>query len=127
MDSTPKSIFDFQRIIRFFTKEEVKTPLSFLFKVVPYLIAGWIVILYAPISDDLKYKLIIIISSALLFLCGIVLVFAWFRPKNLVYGESGHRAEYKIDYGSEKKVIDKEQLEALLPVHDKKQHLIESK
>jgi hypothetical protein len=32
--------FDFKKIVRFFTKEEVKTPLAFFFKVVPYLVAA---------------------------------------------------------------------------------------
>lgn len=38
----------------------------------------------------------------LILVCLIVAVFAWFRPKNLVYGETGHRAETKLSYGTEK-------------------------
>ncbi len=105
--------FDFTRIVRFFTREEVKTPLAFFFKVVPYLTGAWIAILYAPITDHLKFVLMILSSSIFLLLCIAVWLFAWFKPTHLVYGEAGHRAERKWEYGTERKSIDEIALDAL--------------
>ena len=119
--------WDFKRIIRFFTKEEVKTPLSFLFKVIPYLTALWVAILYAPIPDDLKYTLVEFSAYVFLGLCFVVLLFAWFKPRNLVYGEAGHRAERKLEYGTEEKTIDKADLDLLPPTSDPSKPLIELK
>ena len=95
-------------------REEVKTPLAFFFKVVPYLIAAWIAILYAPVSDALKRGFFYSSAAILGVLFLMVWIFAWFRPKHLVYGESGHRAETKLEFGTEHRVIDEETL-ALLP------------
>ena len=113
-----------RRFIRFFTREEVKTPLSFLFKIVPYLIAALFIILYAPITDELKERLVKLTFSGLLGLCGIVLLFGWFRPKNLVYGETGHRAEHRMDLGTEKKTIGHGELEELEPTQNKEPVLL---
>jgi hypothetical protein len=90
----------FTKVLRFLKKDEVKTPLSFLFKIVPYLILLLPVILYAPISDDLKVFFVKLTFLSLIGLAAIVLVFGWFRPKNLVYDETGHRAEYKMEVGT---------------------------
>jgi hypothetical protein len=113
--------WDFKRIIRFFTKEEVKTPLAFLFKAIAYLTAAWIAILYSPVSDELKYTLIKFSAFIFLVLCFAVLLFAWFNPRNLVYGEAGHRAEHKLEFGTEKKTVTEEQLKDLVPVQNKNQ------
>jgi len=40
-----------------------------------------------------------------LLLIAVVAVFAWWRPRNLVYGETGHRAESKLSYGTDKKEL----------------------
>lgn len=72
----------------------MKTPLSFLFKALAYLTASWFAILYAPIPPSMVYALMWISSSVFLFLCLVVLLFAWFKPRHLVYGEAGHRAEH---------------------------------
>ena len=109
------------RALRFITKDEVKTPLSFLFKVVPYLVVALIVVLYAPISDELKRTVLAWTFVALLGVSAIVLIFAWFRPKNLVYGETGHRAEYKIEYGTETHIATREELDLLPNEPDPKQ------
>jgi hypothetical protein len=113
--------FDFKKIIRFFTKEEVKTPLAFFFKVVPYLVGAWIAILYSPVPDKMKYALVEISSGILVGLCVLVGVMAWFRPKNLVYGESGHRAERKLEFGTEERVIDETHLDLLEKVQNPRQ------
>ncbi len=104
----------FLRALRFITKDEVKTPLAFLYKVVPYLAVVLIVVLYAPIADDLKLKVLAWIFLILIGMSAVVLLFAWFRPKHLVYGESGHRAEYKIEYGTETHISTRDEI-ALLP------------
>jgi hypothetical protein len=101
------------RVLRFITKDEVKTPLAFLFKVVPWLIAALIVVLYAPIEDALKKTVLLWTFGALLAVTALVMLFAWFRPKNLVYGETGHRAEYKIEYGTDSRVSTREELDLL--------------
>src|SRR6266699_2689390 len=115
------------RALRFFTKDEVKTPLSFLFKVVPYLVGALIVILYAPISDDLKKTLVEWAFIALLGLAGIVMLFAWSRPKNLVYGESGHRTEHKFEFGTESRGFLREEIDVFPKGTDPAQRLIEEK
>lgn len=110
MSSEPNWIL---RVLRFITKEEVKTPLSFLYKVLPYLVGALIVILYAPISDDLKLKIVGWTLLSLLGLAGVVMLFAWCRPKHLVYGETGHRAEHKIEFGSDNRPLLKSELDVM--------------
>jgi hypothetical protein len=105
--------FDFKKIIRWFSKDEVKTPLSFFFKVIPYLTASWIAILYAPISDSMKQTLFQFSAWILVGLCVLIAVFAFFRPRHLVYGEAGHRAERKIELGTETKTYSTEEFDKL--------------
>ena len=109
----------FTKLLRFFKRDEVKTPLSFLFKIVPYFVIALGVILYAPISEDRKVLLVQWVMYLFLGLSAAVLTFGWFRPKNLVYGETGHRAEYKMELGTEKKTLSPGQLEELTPVENK--------
>jgi hypothetical protein len=97
--------FDFQKILRWFVREEVKTPLAFFFKVVPYMVAAWIAILYAPINDSMKHSLFKFSALILLVLFVLVWLFAFFRPRHLVYGEAGHRAERRLELGTEKKTF----------------------
>jgi len=42
-----------------------------------------------------------------------VYVFAWIKPKNLVYGETGHRAELRLGLGTEQKEIGAGELASL--------------
>src|SRR5258708_1491722 len=121
MEVEKKSIWDhLARVVKFFGQQEVKTPLSLIFKVVPYLTASCIAVLYAPaISQDFKVELVIWISAVFVLLCVIVCIFAWFRPTHLVYGESGHRAERRMEYGTERESIQEEQLAVLRPGRDK--------
>lgn len=86
----------FTRLIKIFTREEVKTPLAFAFKIVPYMIGALVVILYAPITNQMKERFVGWTFLALLGLSMVVFVFGWFRPKNLVYGETGHRSPSRI-------------------------------
>jgi hypothetical protein len=114
-DSHP---FDFQKLLRLFTRDEVKTPLSLIFKAIAYLTAIWIALPYSPLPSDAVTSLMKFAVYGIIFICLVVLVFAWFRPRHLVYGEAGHRAERKLEYGTDKKVINAEQLADLPPVED---------
>jgi hypothetical protein len=55
----------FQKVLKWFERGEVKTPLSFFFKVLPWLTGAWGLILYSPIPVDMKMHLIKL--SALVF------------------------------------------------------------
>jgi hypothetical protein len=89
------------RVARSIFKEEVKTPLSFYFRVamlVPVVLGAILLISEAP---TFKLQILELTLGFLFFLCLLVAVFAWARPKHLVYGESGHRAELKLEYGTD--------------------------
>ncbi|HWO33779.1 MAG TPA: hypothetical protein VNO32_33705 [Candidatus Acidoferrum sp.] len=88
--------------------------MSFFFRVIPYMTAAWIAVLYAPGLDGTT-KFAVIRFSAWIF-CGmslLVAVFAFTRPKHLVYGELGHRAEHKLEFGTEKQTYTATELEEL--------------
>ncbi len=112
------------RVLRFITKDEVKTPLAFIFKVVGWLVAALIVIIYAPISEEVKVGLVKFVFFCFLALAAVVLAFAWWRPKHLVYGETGHRAEHKIEYGTETHISTRAELDLLPNVPDPNQKRI---
>jgi hypothetical protein len=115
------SQFDYRRVAKWFSKEEVKTPLSFFFKVLPWLTGAWGLILYAPIPSDLKIYLVKL--SAVIFGGMFVFVgtFAWFKPHNLLYGEASHRAERKLEFGTERRTYTPQELETLSPSHNPQQ------
>jgi len=119
--------FDFTRVIRFFTRQEVKTPLSFFFKVIPYLTAVWVAILYAPIPSEMKFSIIKFTAWIFLVICALVFVFAWFRPRHLVYGETTYRAERKMEFGTEQRSMNETELDQLRPISDRTQRRIEKK
>jgi hypothetical protein len=91
----------------------VKTPLSFLYRLLPLMLIAVGAEIYAPVSDDLKRTVAGWTFLGSLGLGAVVLVFAWFKPKNIVYGESGHRAEHKVEYGTRKETINREELDRL--------------
>jgi hypothetical protein len=102
------------KILRFMTKDEVKTPLALLYKIVPYVPAILIVALFSPVGEDLKRTVILWSFIGLFGLAGVVLLCALWKPKNIVYGESGHRAERRIDYGTESHPLDRAEVDELL-------------
>jgi hypothetical protein len=107
-------LVELKKIVRWFVKEEVKTPLAFFFKVIPYMTASWVAILYAPGLDaGTKFALIKFSAAAFFTLCLLVAIFAFVRPKHLVYGETGHRAEKKLEFGTEKHSYTSEELRSL--------------
>jgi hypothetical protein len=101
----------FHQIVHIFrsvtkTKEEVKTPLSFFFRAVlmlPVLIVPFLVSTSVP--ANIRYEALLLGLAMLLALILMVGIFAWVKPKNLVYGETGHRAEFRMEYGTEKRII----------------------
>jgi hypothetical protein len=106
--------FDIQKIAKWFARGEVKTPLSFFFKVIPYMTAAWVAVLYAPGLDGAT-KFSVIRFSAWIFcgLCLLVALFAFSRPKHLVYGERAHSAEHKLEFGTEKRTYSAIELEQM--------------
>jgi len=101
----------FTKVIRFLGREEVKTPLSFAHKVVPYFVLAIVAIVIAPVTDRHKFFFALLVCGFLLLLLLFVAFFAWFRPTHLVYGESSHRAERKWEYGTESRTLEREALD----------------
>ncbi|MGB9073100.1 MAG: hypothetical protein WCC22_10565 [Terriglobales bacterium] len=88
------------------SQREVKTPLSFFFRIVTALTAIVLAALLAIGPDsNLRFKVFLIAVGFLAVLFVGVFLFAWIRPKHLVYGETGHRAEMKFAMGTEKKEL----------------------
>jgi hypothetical protein len=101
-----------RKFLSLFTQKEVKTPLSFFFRLSTVVSAIVLAALY--VSDpSVRFKIFLVGIGLVLVLFFGVALFAWCRPKNLVYGETGHRAETKWSLGTEKKEIGPEELSAL--------------
>jgi len=99
-------------VISWFSRREVKTPLSFYFRALIALSAIGIVAMY-QCGVDLRFRVFLIGIFIVAGLCLLVAAFAWFRPKNLVYGETGHRAESRFGLGTEKREIGPAELALL--------------
>jgi hypothetical protein len=102
-----------QIIGKWFSRGEVKTPLSFFFKVLPWLTGAWGLILYAPVPSDLKLYLVKLVTWIFGGMFVSVGIFAWFNPHHLLYGESSHRAERKIILGTDKRTFTPDELQEL--------------
>ncbi len=100
------------RVVSLFSSQEVKTPLSFVFRVSLYVAAFAGLALFAPISLPFKEGIVICAGSLVFVLVVFVAVFAWFRPTNLVYGEAGHRAERRLEFGTNRRIRTANQIEA---------------
>ena len=112
----PPWVFKISRkVISFFTMGEVKTPLSFYFRIATaILILGAAAIFLLLRSEPtLVYKLLLALMASLFCLAVIVGLLAWKSPRGLVYGESGYRAERRLTLGTEKREIAPTELEAL--------------
>lgn len=102
-------------------KEEVKTPLSFYFRVailIPLILGAILLVSEAP---TFKLQVLAMTFGFLLVLCFLVALFAWWRPKHLVYGESGHRAELRWEYGTDQHVLTHREATTLEGVQPPKQ------
>ena len=100
------------RVISLFSSQEVKTPLSFVFRVSLYVAAFAGIALFAPISPSFKEGIVVFAGALIVALVLFVAVFAWFKPTNLVYGEAGHRAERRLEFGTNRRVRTAIQIEA---------------
>ncbi|MGE5057584.1 MAG: hypothetical protein ACM3WP_25760 [Acidobacteriota bacterium] len=88
------------KFLSWFSKREVKTPLSFFFRVVGAV--SLIAIAGMWLCDPAQRITVFLVSvAALVFMVFGVGLFAWVRPKHLVYGETGHRAEFRLTMGTE--------------------------
>ena len=102
-----------QKIIGLVSKEEVKTPLSLCFRMTLLILLLAVAALYQLESSEFRLQIFEITIAVLLAIWLSVLIVAWFRPKHLVFGESGHRAETKFAFGSDKKTLSYEQVSSL--------------
>jgi hypothetical protein len=106
------------RVISLFATQEVKTPLSFVFRLSLYMAALLGIVLFAPVSEGFKREFMLCDGGVLVLLGIFVGVFAWFKPTNLVYGEAGHRAERRLEFGTNRKIRSAIELETERPVED---------
>lgn len=90
-----------KKVLSLLSQKEVRTPLSFFFRTIFYIsVVVAVMILWG--KPELQQMVFLIFIGLMLFIALVVTIFAWFRPKNLVYGETGHRAEMKLGFGTEK-------------------------
>lgn len=92
--------------------QEVKTPLSFYFRVVFYFA---VIVIVAIVWGRPEIQRLVFLTSV--GVVGLVLLavsfFGWYRPKNLTYGETGHRAEAKLAFGTEKRELTSAEISSL--------------
>jgi hypothetical protein len=116
----PFSFWDqITRVVGVFATSEVKTPLSFAFRMSLYLVIVLGLILFSSIADDFKRLAVVFFSAFLFLLFVFVVVFAWFRPKNLVYGEAGYRSEKRLEFGTNRRIRNVKEIEAEKGIEDK--------
>jgi len=101
-----------RRVFSLLSAKEVKTPLSFFFR-----LSSVIVVLVSLggflLHPDQRLLLFEGAGGILFFLALIVGLIAWSRPKNLVYGETGYRAETRLSLGTEKEQMGEADLARL--------------
>src|SRR5262249_5966848 len=90
-----------QKVLSWFSQREVKTPLAFNFRLVHAVVLIVLAGLFLAPAER-RFEIIIIGLVALVFPGLVVTLFTAFNVKNLVYGESSHRAELKLRLGTEK-------------------------
>ena len=120
MDMANHDISFLTRITELFAsafRREVKTPLSFFFRVVGaiavFVVVGLFTLSHSGDGDTRRLELFYAALAMLGVMFLVVCLFAWFKPKNLVYGEAGHRAELKMQFGTEKSILTADQAAAL--------------
>ena len=104
---------EIKKVLTALPRQEVKTPLSFFFRVVLYVT---VVVVATIIWGQPAVQKLVFLAGMGVVVCVLltVIIFAWWRPKNLTYGETGHRAEAKLAFGTEKKELTSAEV-ALLP------------
>jgi hypothetical protein len=108
----PRWAESIRKFVSLFLSKEVKTPLSFFFRAISAIVLLAAIALFS-LEPGYKLKMLEGVGGILLLLILIVTAFAWFRPKNLVYGETGHRAEAKLSFGTEKQSLSEPGMLAL--------------
>jgi hypothetical protein len=98
-----------RKVLSLFSIKEVKTPLSFFFRTVSAIVVLGVIALFT-LEPLYRYRMLLGAAGLLILLAVIVAVFAWFKPKNLVYGETGHRAETKLSFGTETKALSESEI-----------------
>ena len=98
-----------RKVLSLFSVKEVKTPLSFFFRMTSVIVilvslGGFLLL------PDQRFRLFLGAGILLFFLALIVALIAWFKPRNLVYGETGYRAETRLSLGTEKEQIKESDL-----------------
>jgi|SRR5579863_1148284 len=93
-----------RKVLSLFSIKEVKTPLSFFFRITSATVVLGVIALFT-LEPAYRFKVLIGAAVMLVLLILTVATFAWFRPKNLVYGETGHRAETKLSFGTDKRPL----------------------
>jgi hypothetical protein len=79
--------------------------LSFFFRVVGAIVLVTVAGLW--LCDPVQRLLVFLVGVGMFLLMALgVGVFAWMRPKHLVYGETGHRAEFRLTMGTEALEMD---------------------
>ena len=101
-----------QTALSLFSQREVKTPLAFYFRLALSLVVITLAAIYL-VSAELRFRVFMVAIVSLAVLGLVVTLFTIFNVKNLVYGESGHRAETKLKFGTEKREIPIAELGAL--------------
>jgi hypothetical protein len=101
-----------QKVLSWFSQREVKTPLAFFFRLVGATVVIVIAALYL-VPYEARFEVFEFGVGVLIFLAIMVALFAWMGVKNLVYGESGHRAEMRIKFGTEKREFSQAEMQAL--------------
>jgi len=90
-----------RRLLSLFSIKEVKTPLSFFFRTTSAIVILAVFGLFL-LDPSNRYRALLGAAAMLVILILTVAMFAWFKPKNLVYGETGHRAETKLTFGTDR-------------------------
>ena len=106
-----------KRVLSWLSQREVKTPLSFFFRLAGYFT---LIVIVMVIWGSSEMQPVVLLGGAVLLVLVFiaVVIFAWHRPKNLVYGETGHRAEMKLGLGTESRTFSSAEI-ATLPGTEK--------
>jgi len=89
--------------------------------VLPWLTGAWALILYAPIESGIKVHLIHLAAWIFGGMFVLVAAFAWFNPRNLLYGEAGHRFERRLEFGTERRSYSSQEVQDLPPSRNPQQ------
>lgn len=98
-----------RKIWSLFAAKEVKTPLTFFFRLTSVIVV--LVSLGGFLLQPNERVFLFLGAGVILFLLALIVgLISWSRPRNLVYGEKGYRAETTLSLGTEKEQIEEKQL-----------------